>query len=298
MARRNKKSRDTQTETPVHNQDNPLLANGTPSVDKEGKTVMWVGASSLVAAALGLGFFFMSDIPEHIKTYAVSKQQAPAVEPLHVTSKDIDQSVTLERPSTEQIEQAFVRLLEQKNVTKSDIVTFLDGLSPAEFKQVHRYAVDHVDIYRVRAYDDVSSYLIQVVSGGLSTKEDIVKALQRLDESTVHDAIRMYQKGKSPKRAKKATLTTLEEAYQEAERRYPNQVDGDKRLRLIADRNASSYYYYVVEPRDTLLELSQDFDVPLGQLLSINGIEDADVIHAGMILLLPSDTPRHVTNKK
>lgn len=83
---------------------------------------------------------------------------------------------------------------------------------------------------------------------------------------------------------------TLEEAYAEAEALYPNAIDGSKRLKLIQDLNALDYMYYVAEDGDTLLELSKSFGVPLGQLVELNGIHDADKIPAGMIILFPNDT--------
>lgn len=250
----------------------------------------WLFGSSIVASVAGLGFFFMSDIPENIQSYALSKNQSPVTAPAS-TSKDIHATVTLDEPSTERVEKAFTRLLKQKNVTKEDVVAYLNGLPNDEFERVQKYVSERVDIYRVRAYDDVSSYLIQLVSGGLSSREDVLKGLDAIDDTVFKDALIVYQKGGTKKSVHvktKKTSTTLEEAYREAERRYPGQVDGSKRLRLIKERNEGSYYYYVVEPRDTLLELSHTFDVPLGQLLDVNGIQNADMIHSGMILLLPT----------
>lgn len=250
----------------------------------------WLFGSSIVASVAGLGFFFMSDIPENIQSYALSKNQPPVITSAP-TSKDIHATVTLDEPSTERVEKAFTRLLKQKNVTKEDVVAYLNGLPNDEFERVQKYVSERVDIYRVRAYDDVSSYLIQLVSGGLSSREDVLKGLDAIDDAVFKDALILYQKGGTKKAVHvktKKTSTTLEEAYREAERRYPGQVDGSKRLHLIKERNEGSYYYYVVEPRDTLLELSHTFDVPLGQLLDVNGIQNADMIHSGMILLLPT----------
>ncbi|PAF27296.1 hypothetical protein CHH61_03985 [Shouchella clausii] len=84
--------------------------------------------------------------------------------------------------------------------------------------------------------------------------------------------------------------TTIEDAYAKAEQLYPGQIDGSKRLKLVNDLNAIDYMYYVAEEGDTLIKLSRSFGVPLGQLVELNGIHDADVLPAGMILLFPLET--------
>lgn len=82
---------------------------------------------------------------------------------------------------------------------------------------------------------------------------------------------------------------TLAEAYAEAERRYPDKVDASKRLKLVSDLGSGAYWYYVAEQGDTLIGLSEAFNVPLGQLVELNGMRDADRLPAGMIILLPDE---------
>lgn len=82
-------------------------------------------------------------------------------------------------------------------------------------------------------------------------------------------------------------LTTLQEAYERAEKEYPNQIDGSKRIQLINELNAIDYDYYVVEHGDTLSELSQVLEVPMGQFVELNGVQDANKISVGEVLLVP-----------
>lgn len=93
-----------------------------------------------------------------------------------------------------------------------------------------------------------------------------------------------------PTRVNLPERKSLAEAYAEAESKYPGQIDGSKRLKLVDELNAIDYTYYVAESGDTLLELSRTFAIPLGQLVEINGIHEADEIDAGAILLFPSET--------
>ncbi|MCR6108587.1 LysM peptidoglycan-binding domain-containing protein [Salipaludibacillus agaradhaerens] len=129
-------------------------------------------------------------------------------------------------------------------------------------------------------------------------EEDIVTHLIDMSDEEFDDFINTLIEASRPERSSDISAKdesfhmTLEDAYTEAEKLYPGQIDGSKRLKLVEDLNATGYMYYVAEEGDTLIELSRAFSTPLGQLIELNGIHDADVIPAGMILLFPSDTPQ------
>ena len=83
-----------------------------------------------------------------------------------------------------------------------------------------------------------------------------------------------------------ATLT-LEDGSEQDVKVYAGQVDGSYRLRFVADIETSEYYYYVVERGDMLYSLSQAFEVPMGQLMELNGITNANKIYVGQVIQLP-----------
>lgn len=61
------------------------------------------------------------------------------------------------------------------------------------------------------------------------------------------------------------------------------------RLRIQPDREGQDIYYYVVESGDTLAMISEEFDVPMGQLMEDNHIEDANYIYVGEVIFMPTD---------
>lgn len=61
------------------------------------------------------------------------------------------------------------------------------------------------------------------------------------------------------------------------------------RLRMKPDRQGSDIYYYVVEAGDSLAEISEHFNVPLGQLMEDNHIQDGNVIFVGEVIFMPTD---------
>jgi len=83
-----------------------------------------------------------------------------------------------------------------------------------------------------------------------------------------------------------ATIT-LEDGSEQDVKVYAGQVDGSYRLRFVADIETSEYYYYVVERGDMLYSLSQAFEVPMGQLMELNDIADANKIYVGQVIQLP-----------
>lgn len=59
---------------------------------------------------------------------------------------------------------------------------------------------------------------------------------------------------------------------------YPGQI------LIVPSANRQSY---IIRPGDTLFSIAQKFDVPIGMLASINGIDYTDVLYVDQILLIP-----------
>lgn len=121
----------------------------------------------------------------------------------------------------------------------------------------------------------------EALTGYLSemSQDDFIELAESVDMLIADD----------PTRVNLPDRKSLAEAYAEAEAKYPGQIDASKRLKLVAEINAIDFMYYIAEDGDTLLELSKSLSVPLGQLVELNGIKDADVISAGMVILVPTD---------
>lgn len=212
----------------------------------------FISIGAIVIVVLGLGYFFMSDIRDNLVARA-SISHPSQIQSITPVAKDDDVS------SNDSKEMEFsVTDMDgvTVNVDRKEMQKYLDNMSDEEFKAFFTTLLRHS----------------MTESNRLAKPTDADK-----DGVVVSDT-------------DKPLYETLEEAYAEAERRYPNQIDGSKRLKLIRDLNAKDFKYYVAENGDTLLALSQAFQVPLGELVELNGIHDADKIPAGMILLFPLDT--------
>ncbi len=61
------------------------------------------------------------------------------------------------------------------------------------------------------------------------------------------------------------------------------------RLRIEPDRDGQDIYYYVVESGDTLAMISEEFNVPMGQLMEENHIDDGNLIFVGEVIFMPTD---------
>lgn len=59
------------------------------------------------------------------------------------------------------------------------------------------------------------------------------------------------------------------------------------RLRIKPDRDSGDIYYYIVETGDQLSDLAEKFNVPIGQLMESNYIEDANHIYVGEVIFMP-----------
>lgn len=140
--------------------------------------------------------------------------------------------------------------------------------------------------------DDTSDVFTVKKSSGVTVKinkQEMEKYLENMSDKQFEAFLDSFSKV-SDSNAASDKAETLKEAYAEAEKLFPGQIDGSKRLKLVQELNAVDYLYYVAEDGDTLLKISKAFGIPLGQLVEINGIHDADKIKAGEIILLPSDT--------
>lgn len=147
--------------------------------------------------------------------------------------------------------------------------------------------------------DDLDELIDVSPSQILIDREDLIAYLDELSDKefevfiqTMAEVIHEYTDGDKELQAPITSdthidLVTLQEAYERAEEKYPNQINASKRISLINELNAIDYNYYVVEHGDTLGELSKSLEIPMGQFLEINGIHDADLIRIGEILLVP-----------
>lgn len=139
---------------------------------------------------------------------------------------------------------------------------------------------------------DLRDDTIRIAPGAVVDKETLTKHLTQMKPEAflalVASVDRVISETKSGEKGSREQ--TLEQAYLKAEQKFGTRIDASKRLTLVDELNAVGYKYYVAEKGDTLLYLSQAFGVPLGQLMELNGIGDADKINAGMILLFPLET--------
>lgn len=135
---------------------------------------------------------------------------------------------------------------------------------------------------------DLRDATIEIAPGAVVDKKTLTKHLTQMKPEAflalVASVDRVISETKSGEKG------SLEQAYLKAEQKFGSRIDASKRLTLVDELNAVDYKYYVAEKGDTLLYLSQAFGVPLGQLMELNGIGDADKINAGMILLFPLET--------
>lgn len=135
---------------------------------------------------------------------------------------------------------------------------------------------------------DLRDATIQIAPGAVVDKDTLTKHLSEMKPEAflalVASVDRVISETDSGEKG------SLEKAYLKAEKKFGSRIDASKRLTLVDELNAVDYKYYVAEKGDTLLYLSQAFGVPLGQLMELNGIGDADKINAGMILLFPLET--------
>lgn len=242
----------------------------------------------VACAILCLMLFFSSDIRGKIiaakATPVVAAHSSTLNNPDVLSSSDATGSTDL------------VSVLNDPEVSREVLVAHLTHMSDDDFKSFIETVTIKTEGSNV---SDANDALDELFFQEEPSKSDIITHLNEMDEAefdmlidAVIIAVRpeLKQQIQATNRTEIPLQESLEDAYAEAERLYPGQIDGSKRLKLVQELNATSYMYYVAEEGDTLTKLSHAFNVPLGQLVELNGIHDADVIPAGMILLFPSDT--------
>lgn len=226
------------------------------------KLVTGVGVAGIVASLICLVVFFQSDIPTKI----VEANAANAAQ-LHAKADN--------KPDL---------------VLGGDQVTGEDPSLDVADSSTGAPGVDGKD--GVDGQDGIDSPSIVIAPGAVISSQELAGHLQQMtpeDFTELAESIDMLI-ASDPTMVNLPGRKSLAEAYAEAESKYPGQIDGTKRLKLVDELNAIDYTYYVAESGDTLLELSNTFGIPLGQLVEINGIHEADYIKAGAILLFPSET--------
>lgn len=239
----------------------------------------WLSVACIAAGVVSLlllVFFFTSDTRDKIiaaKTSPVYAAQSNHVDSAKTEETDIE------------------GLLDDPNVSRDVIIATMLRMSDADFDAFVEKITAKTDTSKTHKADaEQTADVLQSLLQKGSDKSDVIAFLKGLDEEGYQELIGALTIVSESGTADGFFRKELEDAYAEAERLYPGQVDGSKRLKLIDELNATDYMYYVAEEGDTLIKLSRAFGVPLGQLIELNGIHDADVIPAGMILLFPSDT--------
>ena len=242
--------------------------------------------SILGALALGI-LFFTTGISEKI---VHANQMHPRIVQVPVpTPEPVIQMVQAPTPAV-----STSPTLPTSDFSKKDMIDYLNKLSEQDAERLFETIQENKrSSTSVKSSQLPASSLYEgIVSSRIDTKERALSELQGMSDQDVQTFLQhiVASNKESFITAANPLQKTLDDAYNEAERRYPGQVHASKRLKLIADRNVASYLYYVAEPGDTLLTLSRSFKTPLGQLVELNGISDADIIRAGEVLLFPSDT--------
>lgn len=253
-----------------------------------------ISIATFLGSALVLSLFFGMGVPGKIadaaaSRYTVQAAAAPLIQTPQQTSEPM-------QPSPAASDTKII-VLHRDEMTKGEVMGYLSKLPSDEALALFREIVVIPSSTSPQSQSDAPLDTLRrdIVLGGSLTKDDLLDRLRLLsdaqfDELVGRPATSPVTSTPSPTPLESASPLSLNEAYAVAESKYPGQVHSDRRLSLIAERHAMDYRFYVTEPGDTLLTLSRSFNVPLGQLVDLNGIADADLIHAGDVLLFPLDT--------
>lgn len=257
-----KKSEASSVEQPVNASKKRARTSDKPPVEPVQKVAYGVIAAGLVCAVVLLNGGFTDQL------VAAKMRALPA-------------------PST-----AVADATPSEDATKSDETKRADDADISGGKldtDATRDASDEVD---AKAPLDLRDDTIQIAPGAVVDKEALTKHLTQMKPEAFLALVASVDRviSETKEGEKGSRQQTLEQAYLKAEKKFGSRIDASKRLKLVDELNAVDYKYYVAEKGDTLLYLSQAFGVPLGQLMELNGIGDADKINAGMILLFPLET--------
>lgn len=241
--------------------------------------------AGIAGALLMLFLFFSSDMRGNIiaaKSKPVSAAPVSAVKDSKTDDDELD----------------IAEVLDDSDVSKELLIAHMLRMDDKEFKAFVEKFTGKTESSQTETTAAVSEQTVSennphslIIQEG-TDKSDVIAQLQEMDDADFQsfiDSITVTPASETAGTNDRLKLT-LEDAYAEAEWLYPGQVDGSKRLKLIAELNETDFMYYVAEEGDTLIKLSRAFNVPLGQLVELNGIHDADFIPAGMILLFPIGT--------
>lgn len=252
---------------------NQTVSSGYADSEVDGaKLATGFGVAGIAASLICLVVFFQSDIPTKIvaaKSAHAAEMQAQADKQLELTTSGGDEQTVGSLPVVEPSEE-----------TVSDVSHASSGADGADGSDGRN------------GQDGADGSAIIIAPGAVISSEDLAGYLQEMtadDFTALAESVDMLI-ASDPTIVNLPGRKSLAEAYAEAESKYPGQIDGTKRLKLVDELNAIDYTYYVAESGDTLLALSNTFEIPLGQLVEINGIHEADEIDAGAILLFPSET--------
>ncbi|MCC2248937.1 LysM peptidoglycan-binding domain-containing protein [Virgibacillus sp. AGTR] len=245
--------------------------------------------AGVIGTLLFLAFFFSSDIRNKIiaaKTTSV-----------YATHSSTSDHTNLSGVSDSTLD--FTSVLNDPDVSREDAVDYLSRMSDEDFQTFINTFTEKTEQRDIET-SGLTSELHDLLLQSEHKKLDIIAYLKQMDAVEFNTLVNTFLTTVRPNSKQQSSVMSdktesslqgsLEDAYAEAERLYPGQINGSTRLKLVEDLNATDYMYYVAEEGDTLIKLSRAFNVSLGQLVELNGIHDADFIPAGMILLFPSDT--------
>lgn len=224
--------------------------------------------SVVTIACVGLFFvlFFTTDLPGKILSASAAQPETA------VTSVSSDPQLDPEEETTTSSPRIVV--IPGANMTKEYLLTYVGDLPDDEAEMILKsFQTRSEDVKDSQIAESPSSSTEGSASATASPSVDPVAPSASEKPSPVDVAI-------------------------EADHKSASQINGSKRLKLVQDLNSTDYLYYVAEDGDTLLDLSKAFGVSLGQLLEVNGLNDADVIRAGQILLFPGDTKQPDLSEK
>lgn len=260
------------------------------------KFAVGVSALAIVGLIAFFVFFFSSDARHVIAKSSIDRAYAK-VQRQGCNGSTVCLDSSSDESTASKDKNYHVAILSDK-VDKTEFIAYLSDMSDDDVIGLIDKVASNVSLGDTKIIGQTRKFFKALYLDEISTKAEIIDYLsdfKSLDfEFFIYEVVKALNPEQLPRLDKRVVSDTddklkwtIEQAYEEAERLYPGKVNVSKRLRLIADLNSSDYLYYVAERGDTLLKLSEAFQVSLGQLVELNGIQDADKIRAGEILLFP-----------
>ncbi|MBD7970387.1 LysM peptidoglycan-binding domain-containing protein [Paenibacillus gallinarum] len=268
---------------------NDIYSTGTRSV-----TIASV--VTIAGAALFFVLFFSMDVPSKIVNASASQQLA-AASSVTTSNEQADTENSISSPR--------IIVLPSVDMPKDEFMTYLRDMSEDDVKivleAIQTQGVSKNEGPVVGSSSSMNGVTLyeEILSGDVVMKTDIMDRLERLDSKEFTSFMLSITSGEGSSTSTPGVdmvtssddeVATTLDGNISSEDKLTSQVDGSKRLKLVQDLDTKDYNYYVVEYGDTLYALSKSFDVSLGQIVELNGIQDADMIRVGEILLFPRDT--------